>query len=148
MSRSLTAQDRSSLIRLASSLPAGSAERKAILAKLKGEASRTASSSNALTLYATKLAGDVAKRYGGHLPEPLALRQDHGGGVEVSIIMMTPVLRNIFNTSETGDLDEEGEAEAASIAKGLAKAFGVSASSVDWEAQDSAGYIFSMSVGS
>lgn len=32
MSRTLTAQDRSSLIRLASSLPAGSAERKAILA--------------------------------------------------------------------------------------------------------------------
>ena len=34
MSRSLTASDRSSLIRLASSLPAGSAERKAILAGL------------------------------------------------------------------------------------------------------------------
>ncbi len=34
MSRSLTAQDRSSLIKLASSLPAGSAERKAILAGL------------------------------------------------------------------------------------------------------------------
>ena len=34
MSRSLTAQDRSSLIRLASSLPVGSAERKAILAGL------------------------------------------------------------------------------------------------------------------
>ena len=34
MSRSLTAQDRASLIRLASSLPAGSAERKAILAGL------------------------------------------------------------------------------------------------------------------
>jgi hypothetical protein len=36
MSRSLTASDRSSLIRLASSLPAGSAERKAILAGLAG----------------------------------------------------------------------------------------------------------------
>ncbi len=36
MSRSLTAQDRSSLIRLASSLPSGSAERKAILAGLTG----------------------------------------------------------------------------------------------------------------
>ena len=34
MSRSLTAQDRSSLIKLASSLPAGSPERKAILAGL------------------------------------------------------------------------------------------------------------------
>ena len=34
MSRSLTAQDRSALIRLASSLPPGSAERKAILAGL------------------------------------------------------------------------------------------------------------------
>jgi hypothetical protein len=34
MSRNLTAQDRSSLIRLASTLPAGSAERKAILAGL------------------------------------------------------------------------------------------------------------------
>lgn len=34
MSRSLTASDRSSLIRLASSLPAGSAERKAILVGL------------------------------------------------------------------------------------------------------------------
>lgn len=34
MSRSLTAQDRSSLIRLASSLPKGSPERKAILAGL------------------------------------------------------------------------------------------------------------------
>ncbi len=38
MSRSLTAQDRSSLIRLASSLPAGSAERKAILAGLSKSA--------------------------------------------------------------------------------------------------------------
>ena len=36
MSRSLTAQDRSSLIRLASSLPAGSPERKAILAGFLG----------------------------------------------------------------------------------------------------------------
>ena len=35
MPRSLTASDRTSLIRLASSLPAGSAERKAILAGLK-----------------------------------------------------------------------------------------------------------------
>lgn len=35
MSRSLTASDRASLIRLASSLPAGSAERKAILAGLQ-----------------------------------------------------------------------------------------------------------------
>ena len=35
MSRSLTAQDRANLIRLASSLPAGSAERKAILAGLR-----------------------------------------------------------------------------------------------------------------
>jgi hypothetical protein len=35
MSRSLTASDRASLIRLASTLPAGSAERKAILAGLK-----------------------------------------------------------------------------------------------------------------
>ena len=39
MSRSLTAQDRTSLIRLASSLPAGSAERKAILAGLSVEGS-------------------------------------------------------------------------------------------------------------
>jgi hypothetical protein len=37
MSRFLTASDRSSLIRLASSLPAGSAERKAILAGLAGK---------------------------------------------------------------------------------------------------------------
>jgi hypothetical protein len=37
MSRSLTASDRSNLIRLASSLPAGSAERKAILASLGPE---------------------------------------------------------------------------------------------------------------
>ncbi len=35
MSRSLTAQDRSALIKKASSLPVGSAERKAILAGLK-----------------------------------------------------------------------------------------------------------------
>ena len=37
MSRSLTASDRSSLIRLASSLPKGSPERKAILAGLKSK---------------------------------------------------------------------------------------------------------------
>ena len=37
MSRSLTAQDRSSLIRLASSLPEGSPEKKAILAGLAGK---------------------------------------------------------------------------------------------------------------
>lgn len=35
MPRTLTAQDRASLVRLASSLPVGSAERKAILAGLK-----------------------------------------------------------------------------------------------------------------
>ena len=38
MSRTLTAQDRSALIRLASDLPEGSAERKAILAGLKKSA--------------------------------------------------------------------------------------------------------------
>jgi hypothetical protein len=41
MSRTLTAQDRASLIRRASSLPAGSAERKAILAGLGKTASAT-----------------------------------------------------------------------------------------------------------
>jgi len=39
MSRTLTASDRKSLIRLASTLPSGSAERKAILAGLKKSAS-------------------------------------------------------------------------------------------------------------
>ncbi len=43
MSRSLTAPDRSSLIRLASSLPAGSPERKAILAGLRLQGARVAS---------------------------------------------------------------------------------------------------------
>ena len=41
MSRSLTASDRSALIRLASTLPKGSKERKAILAGLKEAARRT-----------------------------------------------------------------------------------------------------------
>lgn len=40
MSRSLTAADRSALIRLASTLPAGSEERKAILAGLSKKAAR------------------------------------------------------------------------------------------------------------
>lgn len=41
-SRNLTASDRSALIKLASSLPAGSPERKAILAGLRGSSSKTA----------------------------------------------------------------------------------------------------------
>jgi hypothetical protein len=41
--RRLTASDRSALIKLASSLPAGSPERKAILAGLRGSSNKTAS---------------------------------------------------------------------------------------------------------
>ena len=41
--RRLTASDRSALIKLASSLPSGSSERKAILAGLQGSSSKTAS---------------------------------------------------------------------------------------------------------
>jgi hypothetical protein len=48
MSRTLTAADRSALIRLASTLPAGSEERKAILAGLKG------ASQNEKTAYSDK----------------------------------------------------------------------------------------------
>lgn len=40
--RTLTASDRSALIKLASSLPAGSPERKAILAGLRGSSNKTA----------------------------------------------------------------------------------------------------------
>jgi hypothetical protein len=43
MSRRLTASDRSALIRLASTLPVGSSERRAILAGLAGTQSHTAS---------------------------------------------------------------------------------------------------------
>ena len=56
MPRSLTAQDRSSLIRLASSLPVGSAERKAILAGLRKTSGEGASSE-----VGPKLSADVAK---------------------------------------------------------------------------------------
>ena len=42
MSRSLSASDRSALIRMASTLPKGSPERKAILAGLRTEPSRVA----------------------------------------------------------------------------------------------------------
>ena len=45
MSRTLTASDRSALIRLASTLPAGSAERKAILAGLTSTAKQASCSS-------------------------------------------------------------------------------------------------------
>jgi hypothetical protein len=48
MPRPLTAQDRSSLIKLASSLPPGSAERKAILAGLKSVNHKEASQSSPL----------------------------------------------------------------------------------------------------
>lgn len=42
MSRTLTAADRSSLIKLASSMPVGSPERRAILAGLQGSVTKTA----------------------------------------------------------------------------------------------------------
>jgi len=46
MTRTLTAADRSALIRLASALPAGSAERRAILSGLQGSATKTAGDPN------------------------------------------------------------------------------------------------------
>lgn len=46
MSRSLTASDRSRLIRLASTMPVGSTERKAILAGLQGSDPKTAGGPN------------------------------------------------------------------------------------------------------
>ena len=46
MTRSLTAADRSALIRLASTMPAGSPERRAILAGLQGSATKTAGGPN------------------------------------------------------------------------------------------------------
>ena len=56
MSRNLTSSDRASLIRLASTLPAGSAERKAILAGLRKTSGEGASSE-----VGPKLSADVAK---------------------------------------------------------------------------------------
>lgn len=148
MSRSLTASDRSSLIKLASSLPAGSAERKVILAQIGGKASRTASSPNALTRHATKLAESVAKKYRGFLTQPVVFTPEGGAGIEVAVTMMTPVLQNIFDSGEYRDMPPEGEFEAEDISKDLARAFGGELSSMAWEADDQVGYIFTWSFSS
>ena len=64
--RTLTASDRSALIKLASSLPSGSSERKAILAGLQGSSSKTASGVNIPGVHVldNAIVQDNAKVYG------------------------------------------------------------------------------------
>ncbi len=143
MSRSLTAQDRSSLIKLASDLPKGSPERKAILA---GLTSRTATGSTVLNQFVDGIARKVAQKHGGKLVQDAHLTKTHGDVVEVWVGMMTPLLDDQFTNSETGELDEAGYAEAHAICESLAKAFGVPRTWVDFETMDSVGYIFGVRV--
>jgi hypothetical protein len=143
MPRSLTAQDRMSLIRLASSLPSGSTARKTILRLL---APRAASGSTVLDKFVDGIARKVAQKHGGKLVRDAHIAKTYGDVVEIWVGMTTPLLEDLFVNSETGELDEAGNAEADAICDSLAKAFGVPRAWVDFETQDSVGYIFGVGI--
>jgi len=94
MPRSLTAQDRSALIRLASSLPPGSPERRAILgglSKASGDSQNNARSSVASGEVGPKLSADIASHDAGDEVGSLAAALAKWGADVVAVYLRLPV---------------------------------------------------------
>jgi hypothetical protein len=150
MSRNLSASDRASLVRLASSLPAGSAQRKAILAGLgkTDRTSKTASTSPVLTNYLTELIETASRKFGAEiLAKPLLYGQ--GGKVVLSFSLKTAFSDEHPDNFESkpGEHTTEEEraiAERYGIRLSIAKAFGVNVSKVSEDSEYGAGYIYTV----
>jgi len=130
MSRTLTASDRSALIRLASSLPAGSPERKAILAGLSKTGTARSGWDYSDAEWA-KLAMDSAKSLGATTVKEYLLKAKRAKGSSPSdgssgqydhwIQVLSEVLREIgFPEEDTsGSFVKDNEAQFQSVQKHL-----------------------------